>query len=97
MKYSFHPSAGMEFNEAVDYYESCHSGLGTEFMDEVYSAIQRIIRFPEAWSPMSKNTRRCLTRRFPYGVIYQIKNGEIFIIAIMQLNRKPDYWKSRLH
>jgi hypothetical protein len=29
-------------------------------------------------------------------VIYQIQDERIFIIAIMQLNRKPDYWEDRL-
>ena len=37
-----------------------------------------------------------LSRRFPYGVIYQIEGGQILIIAVMQLNRKPDYWEKRI-
>ncbi|MCP4129418.1 MAG: type II toxin-antitoxin system RelE/ParE family toxin [bacterium] len=96
MKYSFHPSARIELSEAVYYYESCRKGLGAEFAKEVYSTVRRITEFPEAWTPLTKNTRRCLTKRFPYGVIYQIKDGWILIIAVMQLNRKPDYWKNRI-
>lgn len=96
MKYSFHPSAKRELMDAIEYYEQCQSGLGLEFAREIYSTIQRIIHFPEAWSKLSKNTRRCLTNRFPYGVIYQITEEEILIIAIMQLNRRPDYWKERI-
>jgi hypothetical protein len=34
-------------------------------------------------------------KRFPYGVIYQTTNEEIFIIAVMHLNREPNYWKTR--
>lgn len=93
MRYSFHPSAQVELDEAVDYYEECRLGLGLEFSREVYSAIYRIMHFPEAWSPLSKNTRRCLTNRFPYGIIYQVLNDEIVIIAVMQLNRRPGYWR----
>ena len=96
MKYSFHPSAIIELQETVNYYEECQSGLGLEFAREIYSTIQRIIHFPEAWSELSRNTRRCLSNRFPYGVIYQITEDEIFIIAIMQQNREPDYWKKRV-
>jgi len=95
MKYSFHPSAKRELLEAITYYDDCQSGLGSELAREIHSTIQRIIHFPEAWSKLSENTRRCLTNRFPYGVIYQIAEGEIVIIAIMQLNRRPDYWKER--
>ena len=59
MNYEFHPFAKAEFNEAIDYYEECRSGLGGEFVKEIYSAIQRIILFPKAWSQVSENTRRC--------------------------------------
>ena len=96
MKCSFHPKAQEEFLVAVNYYEECQAGLGLEFAKEVYATIQRIIHFPKAWSKLSKNTRRCLATRFPFGVIYQIAKDEIFIIALMQLNREPDYWKKRI-
>jgi len=96
MKYSFHPEAKEELFEAINYFEKCRSGLGSEFSKEVFSTIQRIINFPSAWSKFSENTRRCLTSRFPFGVIYQVIEDEIYIIAVMQLNREPDYWKKRI-
>lgn len=95
MIFSFHPAAEQELNDAVDYYNQCRDGLGVEFAKEVYSAIQNILSFPNAWTHLSKNTRRCLANRFPYGVIYQIADDEIFIIAVMHLNREPGYWKDR--
>lgn len=72
MKYSFHPVAERELNKAIDYYNECQDGLGLEFAKEVYSTIQNILSFPQAWTPLSKNTRRYITNRFPYGVIYQV-------------------------
>jgi hypothetical protein len=96
MNYSFHPAAENEFNEAVSYYEECQEGLGLDFSSEIFSAIQRIIYFPKSWSKLSKNTRRCLTNRFPFGVIFQIVDDELIIIAVMHLNRKPNYWKKRI-
>lgn len=95
MKYSFHFAAEEELNDAVDYYNACQSGLGVEFAKEIQHTIQNIRLFPDSWAQLSPNTRRCLTSRFPYGVIYQIVTGEIFIIAVMQLNREPGYWKKR--
>jgi hypothetical protein len=95
LKYSFHPAAEKELTDAVDYYNNCQSGLGLEFAKEIYRTIQHILSFPDAWALLSENTRRCLTSRFPYGVIYQATDKEIFIIAVMQLNKKPDYWKDR--
>ena len=96
MNYSFHPAAAEELNEAIDYYNECQEGLGLEFAKEEYITIQNILQFPKAWSPLSKSTRRCLTNRFPYGVIYQEKRDEIVIIAVMQLNKEPSYWHDRI-
>lgn len=95
MTFKFHPDAELELNFAIDYYEECQERLGLEFAQEIYSTIHRIIDFPNAWQPMTSKTRRCLTNRFPFGVIYQILDNEIIIIAIMQQNQKPFYWKNR--
>ena len=96
MKYSFHPLAVEELNNSIDYYEDKNPDLGLEFCKEIYNTIQRILQFPKAWSKISKNCRRCLTQRFPYGIIYQIKENEILIVSIMQLNQKPRSFKKRL-
>ena len=90
MKFYFHPDAKLEFNETIDYYEECQTGLGLEFSKEIYATIQRLIHYPMAWPKLSKNTRKCLTTRFPFGIIYRILDNEIFIIAVSQLNRRPD-------
>ncbi|MBI4595195.1 MAG: type II toxin-antitoxin system RelE/ParE family toxin [Candidatus Tectomicrobia bacterium] len=95
MKYHFHPEAEAEFNEAVDYYDGTQEDLGLEFAEEVYTTIENICQFPLAWTPFSQNTRRCLLKRFPYGEVYQSRGNEIIIMAVMQLNRKPDYWHKR--
>ncbi len=42
MKYTFHPDAELEFEDAIDYYEKRQNGLGYDFAFEVFSAIKRI-------------------------------------------------------
>jgi hypothetical protein len=96
VRFYFHPLADREFDEAVGYYEGCQTGLGLEFAEEVYAAIGRISEYPDAWSEMSKNTRRCLVNRFPYGVIFQVKSDMLRIIAVANLHRPPGYWKDRV-
>ena len=95
MRYFFHPEAEIEFNEAIDYYEECKSGLGVEFAYEVHRTIERILKFPNAWQKMEGDIRRSIVNRFPFGVIYYQKEKKIVILAIMQLQRKPRYWKDR--
>jgi toxin ParE2 len=92
----FLKAARSELRAAIRFYESERPGLGAEFRDEVLSALERIKHLPEAWHPLSKNTRRCRTHRFPYGVIYQAKTDEILVVAIAHLHRRSDYWKGRI-
>lgn len=95
MNFRFHPEAETEFNDAIDYYEESQEDLGLEFAKEVYAAIHRIIDYPSAWQLMTKTTRRCFTNRFPFGVIYTEAGGEIIIITVIHLRKKPNYWKKR--
>ena len=88
--------AEAEFFDAISYYNIQSEGLGYEFAAEVKRTIGRIIQYPEAWTKLSKRTRRCRTNKFPYGVIYQVKEETLLIVAVMHLNREPQNWKSRL-
>ena len=92
---AFHPDSEKELSLAVDYYDRCQAGLGLEFAQEVHRTLEDIIAFPKAWGQLSKNTRRCLVNRFPYGVIYSTERDGILILAVMHLNRRPAYWKRR--
>ncbi len=78
------------------YYEDCQTGLGLQFAEEVYVAIRRVDEYPDAWSALSENTRRCLVNRFPYGVIFQVKSDMLRIVAVANLHRRPNYWRDRI-
>jgi plasmid stabilization system protein ParE len=88
--------AQIELDEAIDHYNRESPGLGDEFLTEVLQVLDRIGSFPEAWHPCSKRARRCLTRRFPYGIIYQVRDNGVLIVAVANLRRKPDYWADRI-
>ncbi len=96
MKIVFLEIAQIELDDAIQYYNYEVPGLGDAFLDEVLNALDRIGGFPEAWHPCSKRTKRCRTRRFPYGIIYQIRKEEILVVAVANLHRKPDYWADRI-
>ncbi|MEA1923505.1 MAG: type II toxin-antitoxin system RelE/ParE family toxin, partial [Pseudomonadota bacterium] len=84
-----------EFNKAIDYYEDIDPSLGYDFALEVYSTIKRSVEFPKAWTVLEGEIRRSLVRRFPYGILYSEEREGIFIVAVMNLHRNPDYWKKR--
>jgi len=88
--------AEQELADAVDYYNEQLPGLGFEFAAEVRNTLSRVISFPEAWPVFSQRSRRCMTNRFPYGVLYQIRTDHILVTAIMHLKRDPKKWQERL-
>lgn len=96
MTYSFHRLAQRELEEAVNHYLAVEPELAIRFLDEVESAIDRILAYPNAWQKLPKNVRRCRLKHFDYGLVYKVINSEAVIIAVMHLRRKPKYWANRL-
>ncbi len=94
--YEFLEPAQIELEEKVKCYNEQQAGLGYDFAKEVADTIARILRYPEAWTKLSKRTRRCRTKRFPYGVVYQNRGNKILVVAVGHLRRKPWYWRDRV-
>jgi len=91
-KYRFTSAALSELREATLHYEENEPGLGARFLDEIDATIDRILRVPQAWHPVSTRSRRCRTHRFPFGLLYQVRQDEILITAVMDLRRDPRRW-----
>jgi len=85
-----------EFADAVTYYNEESPGLGYEFADEVFRTIERLTEMPNAWPVLSKRTRRCITRHFPYGIVYQQRKDTLIVVSVMHLRRHPDSWKNNV-
>lgn len=96
MKYSYHPHAEKELEEVEEYYDSIREELGNRFRDEIQEAISQVLKFPNAWQPLSQVVRRCRLNTFLYGIVYRVKTDEIRILAVMHLHRESNYWVDRL-
>ncbi|MBD1942344.1 type II toxin-antitoxin system RelE/ParE family toxin [Coleofasciculus sp. FACHB-712] len=96
MKYVFHPAALTEYGEAVQFYAQSRVELAQAFINAVEDAIFRIIESPTRWRIIDEDIRRCLTRKFPYGILYTIEQDFILIVAVMHCSREPGYWKDRV-
>jgi hypothetical protein len=85
-----------ELAEAIDYYNTQCPGLGYELAAEVQRTFERIRHHPTAWPVFSARSRRCLTDRFPFGVIYQARGECILVAGIQHLKRDPKRWQERV-
>ncbi|MGB5635852.1 MAG: type II toxin-antitoxin system RelE/ParE family toxin [Waterburya sp.] len=95
MRYVFHPEALAEYSEAVQYYAEQRVEVAQAFIDAIEDAVYRIKESPTRYVVINEDVRRCMTRRFPYGILYTIEQDYILILAVMHCSREPGYWKSR--
>ncbi len=91
----FYPEAEKEMIEAAKWYESQQPDLGKRFLSSIQSSLSQITLKPNLFALIYKDIHRCITKTFPFGILYRIKKGNIEIIAVMHLHRKPGYWKNR--
>jgi len=95
ISYRFLTPAEEEMTEAALFYEAVSSRLGTDFLDDVQRAINRLCDYPQAGEVITSGFRRTLLHQFPFNLIYAIEQNVIVIIAVAHQSRRPDYWKSR--
>lgn len=93
--FSFAPEAREELLETIRYYESESQGLGAAFLDSVNEGIQQILSFPQSAPVLRGKVRSKTIRRFPYSLIYSIREENIRIVAVMNQKRRPLYWWGR--
>lgn len=91
----FHPEALNEYAQAVQYYAQQRTELGQAFIDAIEDAVYRIRENPPRYIAIEGDVRRCMVRRFPYGVLYTIEPDYILILAVMHCSREPGYWQNR--
>lgn len=96
MKVRILDEASAELDDAFNYYQYEQENLGYRFIKKFTDALELIKFYPYGWHPLSEKTRRCLIKSFPYGIIYQVREEEILIVAVANLHRRPNYWANRI-
>jgi plasmid stabilization system protein ParE len=96
MRYAFHPEARREYLDAIAFYQRRQTALAASFTREIEAVIEQICTAPDRWRLFEQDIRRCISRRFPYAVLYSVEAEYVLIIAVMHCSREPDYWKHRI-
>ena len=91
----FHPEAEAEMIDAEQWYERQQANLGKRFLSTIQDSLNRIEFNPLLFPLIEEDVRRCLTKSFPFAVLFRIQPDFIAVIAVMHLRRDPDYWKNR--
>lgn len=91
------PQARRELRDAAAWYESKQADLGEEFLDEVGRALEEIADAPSQFPRWCDDRpyRKALVTRFPYVVFFVERPGEVRVLAVAHVRRRPGYWVSR--
>jgi len=90
------PEAEDDLLDATDWYDANQPGLGDAFLRSVDASFARIGRFPQSFPANDHDIRSALLRRFPYAVLFRIRETRIEVIAIWHGRRDPKGWQERL-
>ena len=90
------PEAEVDLADAFSWYESSRIGLGNDFLLQIDAGINFILRNPDAHPIVYNDTRQHIIKRFPYKIIYIVKNELILVLAILHNRRNFNLIKKRL-
>ena len=81
---------------AADWYIDSQAPLVAEALHaEVVRAIARLRQMPLIGRPAFTAARLWPLHRFPYSIVYRVRDGQVRVIAVMHHSRKPGYWRHR--
>ena len=89
------PDANGDAKEARAWYDGVRPALGEQFALAVNAAIEAIAENPLRFPVIYRNRRRAGVRRFPYGIIFELQEHRIVVIACFHGRRNPKRWQSR--
>ena len=88
MKIQILDEAQADLREGAEFYEQQNAGLGTYFLDTIFSDINSLILYAGVHIKLNGHNR-LLSKTFPYAVYYQIDGDIIKIYAILDCRRNP--------
>ena len=73
------------------YYQQQQKGLGKKFENQIHTSFKKIQKFPFAASLAYENVRYKIVEQFPYIILYEFDEVNIYILRIFNTHQKPLY------
>jgi plasmid stabilization system protein ParE len=87
--------AERDLEEGYNFYERQAPGLGSYFLDSLYSDIDSLSYFAGIHCLIFGH-HRLLSKRFPFAVYYKVVVEEILVVAVLDCRRSPSWIRKRL-
>ena len=95
MKIKILPSAVNDLSEGFYFYENQLKGLGSYFLESLFSDIDSLKLYAGLHEKVFQHYR-LLSKRFPYAVYYLYESNTVFVNAVLDCRRNPDWIEKRL-
>lgn len=95
MKLQILESAKEDLIEGFHFYEEQAAGLGTYFLDSLFSDIDSLAIYAGTHSMMF-GAHRALSKRFPFAVYYDLDGDEVQVHAVLDCRKNPSWIRRRL-
>ena len=96
MKIVIQSSALADLADGFDFYERNEPGLGSYFLDSLYADIDLLKFYAGIHMIRFGKYHRLLSKKFPYGIYYLVKEDSVVVRAVLDLRRDPEQIKRRL-
>jgi len=81
--------------EGFRFYETREVGLGSYFIDCLFSDIDSLLLYAGIHHIIFRY-HRCLSKRFPFAIYYSIEGDSIRVHAVLDCRRNPSWIRKRL-
>ena len=78
------------------FYENQSPGLGSYFLENIYSDIESLKYTGGAHYVIHQQFHRALSKRFPWAIYYNLSDQTVYIHAVIDCRRDPDWIKKHL-
>ena len=81
--------------DGFQFYEQQDVGLGSYFLDSLFSDIDSLIVYAGIHQVVFGH-HRCLAKRFPFAIYYTVERDLIRVYAVLDCRRNPSWIRKRL-
>ena len=81
--------------EGFHFYEDREIGLGSYFLDCLFSDIDSLFLYGGIHQ-VAVGYHRCLSKRFPFAIYYSLEGDLIRVHAVLDCRRNPSWIRKRL-
>ena len=82
--------------EGYHFYQAKEPGLGSYFLDTLYSDIDSLRIFGGIHRKAYKNLHRSLSKRFPFAIYYTVDGETIRVRSVVDCRRNPSWIREHL-